>query len=361
MKCHFKSILVFTFIILSSFLIKPVFADVVSNFYPYDQLLLPQDNNYLVMTIDKNGKVLSSHKTQIKSTRPRHWLTQRLEYANRIREASQQGFFQENNKWGYKNKQGKIIISPKFDSVDSFSEGLAAIYVDEKSGFIDKTGKMAIKPQFCGARNFKQDLAAVHLKYKNQSEYNNICYIWGFINKNGKIITKQGFDEVHDFSEGLAAVRIDEIGNSKWGFIDKSGKMIIEPQFKEVHDFSEGLAAIRVYNHEKGLSEWGFINKTGKMIITPQFDYTEKFSEGLAAVKVKTSKKWEYKWGFINKSGELVIKPQFYNANNFKNGKAEVWKKLLPTLPPLTKIILTGIFLILIYQIFRKRKQVKQA
>lgn len=43
-----------------------------------------------------------------------------------------------NNKYGFIDKQGKVIIPIKYDYVDTFSEGLARVELNEKYGFIDK-------------------------------------------------------------------------------------------------------------------------------------------------------------------------------------------------------------------------------
>ncbi|APA52029.1 hypothetical protein BLD35_02145 [Campylobacter coli] len=53
-----------------------------------------------------------------------------------------------NRKYGFMDKNGKIVIEPKFDGVGNFSEGLAAVGLNGKWGFIDKNGEFAIKPKF---------------------------------------------------------------------------------------------------------------------------------------------------------------------------------------------------------------------
>src|ERR1035437_8425370 len=53
---------------------------------------------------------------------------------------------------------GRMVISPQFESVGSFSDGLAAVLVGEgdrgKWGFIDKSGRMVIAPQFAKVGQF---------------------------------------------------------------------------------------------------------------------------------------------------------------------------------------------------------------
>ena len=165
-----------------------------------------------------------------------------------------------------------ILIPPQFDSAGNFSEGLAAVKINDKWGYIDKKGNFVIQPQFDSVYNFSQGLAAVEINEKR-----------GYIDKTGKIIVPLHFDDVDGFSEGLARVKI----NGKYGYIDKTGKMIITPQFDYASGFSEGLAAVKIND------KYGYIDKTGNFIITPQFDDASGFYEGLAAVKING------KYGYI--------------------------------------------------------------
>ena len=245
---------------------------------------------------------------------------------------------QKDNKWGFIDKTGRVVIEPQWDFAWDFSEGLAYVNKDGKYGFIDKTGKVVIEPQWDDAWSFSEGLARVEKNGK-----------YGFIDKTGKVVIEPQWDSADDFSEGLAVVEkdnkrgfIDKTGrvvielqwdwdyyldgfseglaavkkNNEWGFIDETGKVVIEPQWYRAYDFSEGLATV-----EK-IVKRGFIDKTGQMVIQPQWYLTSSFSEGLARVK-----KYEYgKWGFIDKTGKVVIEPQWDSADDFSEGLARVEK-----------------------------------
>lgn len=51
-------------------------------------------------------------------------------------------------KYGYVNNEGQSVIPCMFASASHFSDGVAAVELDEKSGtaFIDSEGNMIIKP-----------------------------------------------------------------------------------------------------------------------------------------------------------------------------------------------------------------------
>ncbi len=67
--------------------------------------------------------------------------------------------------------QGKIVVSRQLEFADDFSEGLAAVRIGNsktrKYGFINKDGKIVVSPQFDFRYNdfhdFKDGLAAVHV------------------------------------------------------------------------------------------------------------------------------------------------------------------------------------------------------
>lgn len=65
-----------------------------------------------------------------------------------------------NNKCGYLDKAGHIVIEPEFDDASFFSEGLAAVMQDRKWGFINKQGYMVIEPRFEYVFDFSEGLAA---------------------------------------------------------------------------------------------------------------------------------------------------------------------------------------------------------
>jgi hypothetical protein len=100
--------------------------------------------------------------------------------------------------WGYMDRKGQVVVPPQFQEAYKFSEGLAVVYLDDKSGYIDPSGRLVIPPQF-----------------------------------------QIGFN----FHEGAAKVKVDGL----YGYIDKTGRWIAEPQFHgETQDFHKGLALVAV-------------------------------------------------------------------------------------------------------------------
>jgi hypothetical protein len=195
-------------------------------------------------------------------------------------------------KYGFEDKNGKIIINPQFTDViiNAFSEDLACVAVLYK----DKNGKTVKEPAY--------RLGPVTIPEQDKN-------IWGFIDKSGKWVIPPAYDHAGSFSEGLAAACIDK----KYGYINKEGQFIIQPQFKGASEFKEGMAPILMDK-----KKWGYIDTTGTIVIQPQFDYAEGFSGERAIVKVKD------KYGYIDKGGKMIIEPQFDEASGFAQGVAKI-------------------------------------
>lgn len=218
----------------------------------------------------------------------------------------------QNDKWGYINKNGQIVIEPQFSDGREFSEGLAAIafgeYPHKKHGYINAAGQLVIEAAFEDAYSFSEGLALICLKGK-----------YGFIDTNGKIVIDPQFGFSQSFSEGFAQVtsqtmRIGSIRltTTKTFYIDKKGNRLGEMTFNDGRSFSGGCASVSIHGKS------GSIDKTGEFIIEPRYDWIESFSEGLAATKIGD------KWGYIDKSGEFVISPQYDAADPFSEGLAAV-------------------------------------
>lgn len=128
----------------------------------------------------------------------------------------------DNFKYGFINKEGKIIITYEYDVAKDFSEGLALVVKDNKVGFIDVDGKEVIPLEYeAGSDKYGYDY------YPSFSEgLVNVCKNdkWGYINKQGNVVIPFRFDYSYPFSNGLARVGIGE----QEGFVDKYGNSTLD-------------------------------------------------------------------------------------------------------------------------------------
>lgn len=233
------------------------------------------------------------------------------------------GRFSKNEKQGFVNSSGKIIIKPQFVAANNFSDGLALVTIPDgacilcgEAAYIDKTGKFIVNAKHIGeslARNrrfkdFSEGLAGFYIEDKTKTINEVLPY--GFINKIGKISIERKFGDIGEFREGLATFARDFLRTSGYGYINQRGEIVIEPKFDSANEFKEGLASVRLKD------KYGFIDKTGAFVVEPKFDDAWPFSEGYALIRING------KYGYINKTGKIVIEPQFEWSWHFSEGLA---------------------------------------
>lgn len=98
-------------------------------------------------------------------------LRNKLEVKEDISTEEKQEFFEglcvfanEDLNFGFKNKQGDIIINPIYEYADNFSNGLALVRDNGRFGFINKNGEIVIDIIYENAMSFSNDKALVLLK-----------------------------------------------------------------------------------------------------------------------------------------------------------------------------------------------------
>ncbi len=242
-------------------------------------------------------------------------------------------------KWGYIDRDGQMAIQPQFEKAKPFRNDRALVEVSPDNWrYIDRTGKVAIDIHVkwsIYAADFSEGLAAIYVEDRerfecladvNQNvreEYNDsnsyvsrqFCGRWGYIDTAGHFAVKPHFIEAFSFSDGLAAVRVRNTSaedQKSWlyGYIDRTGTMVIAPQFEAAFDFSDGIARV-VMNGRKG-----FIDKTGRRLTEATFDDCKDFHDGLAPVKIRD------RWGYIDTTGKIAIPAEFTMAGRFSEGLA---------------------------------------
>lgn len=208
------------------------------------------------------------------------------------------------DRWGYVNADGRMVIEPRFTSAGEFSQGVAAVRDGSWAwGYISPDGEYVIEPQYSGARPFREGLAAAGLDGR-----------WGYINTNGTFVINPAFTEASSFSDGRAFIRTSDWA---WEYIDKNGEIVRTdetPSFSENDEgmFHDGLALVS----DDGT--FGYINTSTRVVIPLQYSEARSFSDGRAAIKISD------RWGFIDKSSNTVIDPRYISAGSFNDGLAPV-------------------------------------
>ena len=164
-------------------------------------------------------------------------------------------------KYGYADDKGVIAVKPQFDKGENFSEGLAAVMVNNKWGFIDPTGKMTIPATYnMKPGRFREGLAAVRI---GDSEYN---YEMAYIDKAGKRVMDNKRWSVNEFSNGLA-----------WVGTGCEKLFVMNREFEEVRDLTQsfyyegngfGVCNFSMLSGDVQNRSWGFDFPNGRQVLS---------------------------------------------------------------------------------------------
>lgn len=248
------------------------------------------------------------------------------------------------DKWGYSDKEGNVIVEPMWDYADNFHEGFAVVRNDKGLyGFLNTDGQLSIRCQYEEAMKFIHGIALVKTKVGK----------WEHINCKGDNLNSCPWIDVYPYSEGLAAVRkpindIDQICgvSARYGFINEERELIIQCDYSQVSSFRKGYAKITTV-----FGDSGYIDKEGKFKYSLESMKPYDDSKNLIPLPIEWAKKWDLeinnifdgslhylkyieglsivignngKFGFIDIQGELVIPCKWRWANEFHDGMAFV-------------------------------------
>lgn len=165
-------------------------------------------------------------------------------------------------KYGYVNEKGLLIIPPQYIAVGYFSMGMAWVRtLNGKIGYIDKQGNWLIEPTLFAAKEFDPVSKVARVKIEKG---------WTYINANGDFlpIEDKNINVFKNFEDGVALVKVGDL----WGFINSEGGWQIEPTYKGgVTSFQNGYARV------KQDGKWGVINKKGEWVLKPIYDNIKPF------------------------------------------------------------------------------------
>lgn len=123
------------------------------------------------------------------------------------------------------------------DSPPAFHDGLALFGSYQKFGYFNREGRIVIPPKLVNAKDFSEGLAAVEVAATSSSPSR-----WGYVNTKGEFaIPAQYSKEVESFSDGFALVRKT---NGSLVFIDKVGN-IYTKDLNDATPFFNGYAWIK--------------------------------------------------------------------------------------------------------------------
>ena len=136
--------------------------------------------------------------------------------------------------WGYINKEGEMVVEPKFHGAGNFHEGLAVVKVEWARGYIDREGNYVVEPKYQYAGPFQDGKARVMLDD-----------VWEYIDREGKSIGEAEPVRMEEDSVPLEEP-VPTAKGKKFGYAEGDGKFVIKPSFIQAKPFSEDRAAVLV-------------------------------------------------------------------------------------------------------------------
>lgn len=191
----------------------PAMFDEIGFVHPDSYSWAKKDNKYCL--VNNNGLINNLEFDEVMCNSKNGEMTN-LNVSANIFNSTPYYYIKKEGLWGIMNNDANVFVEPAYSSISKFSEGIAAVYKDNKYGFIDATGNIIIPCSYLSASNFSEGLAAVTIEGKKG---------YAFINTKGDIIIKPiNCDSVGDFYNGKCEVTKGE----KKYFINTEGKKIKE-------------------------------------------------------------------------------------------------------------------------------------
>ena len=275
-------------------------------------------------------------------------------------------------RFGYIDRQQKLVIPAQYDSAGDFSEGAALVFQEARwrmidtmgtllgdvpdslklvsdvhggvlrvktpqgaFGYLKLNGSWALAPQFTKASDFSEGLALVEATGKTGP----VCEI---INRTGKVVAvikvklveckevwaDRGWSRA--FASGRVAVRAEPDAGAVPSaanvvLLDTLGRLAVKTRYFGLSRFSEGLG----YADRGHDGPGAYIDRDGKVVID-SVDDGGAFSEGFAFSSLWTAKHdstISHRHGIISKAGKWMTRPGEYSfaVSPFRGGTAWVY------------------------------------
>lgn len=217
------------------------------------------------------------------------------------------------DKWGYSDVKGKLIIDPLYDEAGQFRADVTWVKKDGKFGFIKKDGTLLTDFEFDKAGYFYFGTARVS---KDSVDF---CIDY----QGQRVVCRMGcggsFDALNSFFTYKKADKIGIIvGN--WSENDSGKRTFRRDTFPaiwdELKDNGAGYAAVKLND------KWAIINKKGNLTSGYEFNTaeTQMYSKE-CFFKVSQNGKF----GFLDQKGKPHIPLKYRKASFFEYGLAKVW------------------------------------
>lgn len=170
------------------------------------------------------------------------------------------GGYLKDNKYGYINADGQLVISYSYDEAGDFSGGYAVVKSGKKAGIIDSGGRVVVPFDYDEIYDLKGT------NYTVVRKGNKV----GAVDVTGRIIVPveykwiaKEFYDVNDKNFRKGSLAMVSKGDDKYGFIDYNGCEVIPCIYKNVSFYPVEGDMYIVCNGKK----WGILDAGGKVVV----------------------------------------------------------------------------------------------
>lgn len=201
--------------------------------------------------------------------------------------------YDSTGKWGYVDKNNKVVIPYIYDKAENFRNGMAVVGINNKYGIIDNMNNnlldivydsisLPYNNYIVAEKNNSQQLIDPKTFKSVGKIYNKILYQdnnfliiqndnkFGLMNDKGVEVVPPLYDSV-DQLNSFFRKDIDSNGfwlkqNNKWIYMDFNGNRRFDKSFDDVDSFRFGYAAVKINDN------WGLVDREGNEILDYKYD-----------------------------------------------------------------------------------------
>ena len=212
------------------------------------------------------------------------------------------------------DKSGYFAIKPVKAFIRAFSDGYFILEVPLGKGYWKPYDSAIFSPVYFEAEDFSEGLAVVWLDERTpcviDKNFNVVIHLTG-IKELADVINNPGTEIVPGsnmkYKNGRLAVKIFESGAESVGkpvrtiTIDRKGKVVSDV----VEDGSAAIGKDGLIPKVNESGKYGYVNRSGEFVIKPQYSLAYKFQNGVAIVE-----NWDKEngdtFGLIDRKGNFV-------------------------------------------------------
>ncbi len=220
-------------------------------------------------------------------------------FAAQMARAAEYQLFEENGKYGLKDTQGKVIITPAFEGL-GWSDGNFSV-IGQVTGYKvkEKWGLINLKAQRLTSADYIQLLPSGGDRVIVKKEIDPITAKMGCIDLKGSVTVPIKYDGIKIL--GLQAIVFTKTGSKfNYGVIDLNGNVVIPLNYKNI--FPVGSLRYGVQNNENLTA---LFSEMGSRLTGFEIDSISTFKRDRAIIYQHN------KQGIIHRDGTIEVAPQY--------------------------------------------------